>query len=122
MVETVVYGNMGHSNLVSDSSDSGMKKSVSMTTLDEILKNRMASKDDRIFAMKMDIENYELYALHGAQKLLLSDHRPCLIFIELRVKTHEPSAKAMKLLQDNGYQTSEVGPADWDHLMPRRTL
>jgi len=119
-VETVVEGNMGHSNLFSDSSDSGVKKSVSMTTLDEILKDRMASKDSRIFAMKMDIENYELYALQGAQNLLLSDHRPCLIFIELRVKTHEPSAKAMKLLEDNGYQTSEIGPADWDHLMRQK--
>merc|ERR1719442_341043 len=91
-----------------------------MTTLDAILADRLSGPDSRIFGMKMDVENYELYALQGAPNLLSGDHRPCLIFIELRINTHEPSAKAMKLLEDSGYQRIEASSTRDDHLMRRK--
>lgn len=118
-VEEVVKDNRGGSKLIFKPSDR-VKKSVTMTTLDAILRDRLASNDARIFAMKMDIEEYELYALHGAPSLLHGDHRPCLIFIELRVDEHEPSAKAMKLLQDSGYEDQGLLQGSrWDHLLRR---
>jgi len=119
-LEEVVADNRGGSKLIFKASSDRAKKSVAMTTLDAILRDRLASKDSRIFAMKMDIENYELYALRGAPSFLQGDHRPCLIFIELRVDDHEPSAKAMKLLQDSGYEDQGLlQGSSWDHLLRR---
>jgi len=119
-LEEVVEDNRGGSKLIFKASSDRAKKSVAMTTLDAILRDRLASKDSRIFAMKMDIENYELYALRGAPSLLQGDHRPCLLFIELRVEDHEPSAKAMKLLQDSGYEDQGLlQGSSWDHLLRR---
>merc|ERR1712008_349085 len=114
-VEWVNGDNKGGSAIVDDSADG--TEFVSMTTLDAILADRLAGKDSRIFAMKMDIENYEFPALQGAPNLLSGDHSPCFIFIELRIDTHEPSAKAMKLLEDSGYQRIEASSTRIDHLM-----
>merc|ERR1719433_843416 len=116
--ELVDVHNMGGSAIV-DGSANGTEL-VPMTTLDAILTDRLAGKHSRIFAMKMDIENYELYALQGAPKLLSADRRPCWIYIELRIDTHEPSAKAMKLLEDSGYQRIEASSDRTDHLMRQR--
>jgi len=117
-VEKVSESNKGGSAIVSGSSgkDTDME-SVSMTTLDAILKDRLASEDSRIFGMKMDIENYELYALRGAPRLLREHHRPCLIYVELRVNSHAPSAEAMQLLKAHGYERDEAFSTDNDHVL-----
>mmetsp|Transcript_65143 Transcript_65143/g.125789 ORF Transcript_65143/g.125789 Transcript_65143/m.125789 type:complete len:364 (+) Transcript_65143:45-1136(+) len=116
VAELVNADNKGGSAIVDGSADG--TELVSMTTLDAILADRLAFElDSRIFAMKMDIEGYELYALQGAPNLLSADHRPCLIFIKLRIDTHESSAKAMKLLEDSGYQRIEDSSTRIDHLM-----
>jgi len=121
--EKVEDKNKGHSNIVSSSGDADAE-SVSMTTLDTILEDRLASNDSRIFGMKMDIENYELYALRGAPKLLSAEHRPCVIYIELRVDTHEPSARAMELLENAGYVKDPTGfgyvERSDDHLLRQK--
>jgi len=117
-VEEVSDDNKGGSAIVSGSSgkDTGTE-TVSMTTLDAILQDRLASEDSRIFGMKMDIENYELYALRGAPRLLREHHRPCLIYVELRVNSHAPSAEAMQLLKAHGYERDEAFSTDNDHVL-----
>lgn len=118
-LERVDERNKGGSSIVSDKGAEGTVP-VYMTTLDSILKDWLAGQSSNIFAMKMDIENFELYALQGAQTLLQGDHRPCLIQIELRVDTHEPSAQAMQLLEDSGYQRVEEFSDSENHYLRRK--
>jgi len=117
--EKVQNDNKGGSSLVPGPVVMGMVP-VYMTTLDTILKDRLAGETSDIFAMKMDIENFEFYALQGAQRLLQGERRPCLIQIELRVRSHASSAKAVRLLEDSGYQR-DVSLSDSDnHVLRRR--
>jgi FkbM family methyltransferase len=78
---------------------------VPATTLDAI-----STKDDRmkkIFAMKMDIEGYEYYAMQGGSTMF-KEHPPCIVFAEFEHTL--PNRKvAAKFLEENGYTYKSNG-------------
>ena len=68
--------------------------SVKSDTIDQIV------GEDKIAGIKMDIENYEYFALEGAQKVLKRD-RP-VVYLELW--QNENREKCFQLLQKLGYE------------------
>ena len=72
-------------------------------TLDNLLKN-----EENISIIKLDIENYEYYALLGAQNII-NKHRPVIV-IELH--THNPYYnEIINFLDKNNYKTDGINYA-----------
>lgn len=78
---------------------------VDITRLDDIDKVR----DQKISAIKMDVENYEYQVLLGAVEMLENDHP--IIYCELW--DNENRAKCFELLRDIGYNVCVL---DWGSL------
>src|SRR5690606_38780997 len=74
--------------------NSGDEYSVKSDTLDNIVMG------EKIAGIKMDIENYEFFALKGAERILTED-RP-VIYLELW--ENENRAKCFQFLADKGYK------------------
>ncbi|NCB06973.1 MAG: FkbM family methyltransferase [Bacteroidia bacterium] len=77
--------------------DSGLKSAVQMIYLDEF--DVLLNSGKRVTAIKIDIENFEYYALKGAQKIIAA-HRP-VIYCELW--DNEYRGKCIGLLNNLGY-------------------
>lgn len=72
-------------------------------TLDNLLKN-----EENISIIKLDIENYEYYALLGAQNII-NKHRPVIV-IELH-KTNPYYNEIINFLDKNNYKTDGINYA-----------
>ena len=72
-------------------------------TLDNLLKN-----EENISIIKLDIENYEYYALLGAQNII-NKHRPVIV-IELHKKNPYYN-EIINFLDKNNYKTDDISYA-----------
>lgn len=78
---------------------SGVLPLVNITTLDSIV-----VKEDvlgQVFALKLDVEGYEMTALRGAEALMASP--PCVVFVEAgHIKKHRKAV--LGYFQERGYE------------------
>ena len=82
--------------------NSGEKFKITSETLDKI------AGDHKISGIKMDIENYEFFALKGAQQILDRDHP--IVYLELW--DNDNRDQCFSLLESKGYEAyvnSDVG-------------
>lgn len=85
---------------------------VPATTLDAILHQDDAMKN--VFAMKMDIEGFEYYAMKGAEEFF-QKHKPCMISVELTHSKPSPDA-ARQFLKSHGYMYNSRGGTSMNSL------
>lgn len=90
-------GNTGCSQVIGINEKTGLRRITNTTnTLDNILKN-----EERISLIKLDIENYEYFALLGGEEII-SKHHPVIV-IELHKGKHYDDIK--NILKKHNYKT-----------------
>jgi FkbM family methyltransferase len=92
-----IHGLSHGGGIEKNGNDSGLKSAVQMIYLDEF--DVLLNSGKRVTAIKIDIENFEYYALKGAQKIIAA-HRP-VIYCELW--DNEYRGKSIGLLNNLGY-------------------
>lgn len=95
--------NTGSSMVVNSTDTNKNHINNTTTTLDNLLKN-----EENISLIKLDIENYEYYALLGAQNII-NKHRPVII-IELH-RNNPYYNEIINFLDKNNYKTDGINYA-----------
>ena len=91
-------GNTGCSQVIDINKKTGLRRITNTTnTLDNILKN-----EEKISLIKLDIENYEYFALLGGEEII-SKHHPVIV-IELHKSKHYDDIK--NFLKKHNYKTN----------------
>jgi len=83
---------------VSEKASTLITEKIAIIPLDNLLEELSSNK---VAAIKIDVENYEIYVLKGAKKLLL-EHRP-IVFAELW--NNDRKNDCISLMESLGYKT-----------------